>query len=89
MHIVRRRMDRAKTARWPVRLREMTAADLHLLARESADGESILDYYVLPAQVGRTFPTVLKIRNGAGIDRFRVRDLSAAVDTVMTFLSGT
>ena len=57
------------------------------MARVSADGESMLDFYVLPAELGRTFPTVLRIRNGAEIDRFRVRKLSAAIDTVMTFLS--
>jgi DNA invertase Pin-like site-specific DNA recombinase len=86
LHIARRRMDRAKTARWPVRLREQSVADFHLIARESADGESIMDYYVLPAEVGRTFPTVLKSRNGAAIDRFRVRDLSAAIEAVRMFL---
>jgi hypothetical protein len=64
-----------KTARWPVRLREHSPADFHLVARVSADGESMLDYYVLPAEIGRTFPTVLKVRNGREIDRFRVLDL--------------
>jgi hypothetical protein len=53
----------------------------------SADGDSMLDYYVLPAEIGRTFPTVLKIRNAAEIDRFRVRDLAASIEAVMTFLS--
>lgn len=35
----------------------------------------MLNYYILPAEVGRTFPTVLKIRNSAKIDRSRVRGL--------------
>lgn len=87
LHIARRRTDRAKTARWSVRLREHSPADFHLVARMSADGDSMLDYYVLPAMIGRTFPTVLKIRNSAEIDRFRVRTLSAAIDTVVAFLS--
>ena len=87
MHIARRRTDRAKTARWPVRLREHSPADFHLMARVSADGKSMLDYYVLPAEIGRTFPTVLKVRNGREIDRFRVRELSAAIETLVTFLS--
>ena len=47
----------------------------------------MLDYYVLPAEIGRTFPTVLKVRNGREIDRFRVRELSAAIETLVTFLS--
>jgi hypothetical protein len=89
LHIIRRRVDRAKAARWPVRLREQTGGDFYLLARESADGESKLDYYVLPGGIARTFPTVLKIRNGAEIDRFRVRDLSAAITNLVTFLSDT
>lgn len=89
MHIVRRRIDGAKTARWCVRLRERPDADLHLLARESADGKTLLDYYVVPAAIGRACPTTLKIRNSAEIDRFCVRDLSTAIETVVTFLSGT
>jgi hypothetical protein len=88
VHIARRRTDRAKTARWPVRLREHSPADFHLVARISADGESMLDYYVVPAEIGRTFPTVLKVRNGVEIDKFRVRELSAAIETVVTFLAG-
>jgi DNA invertase Pin-like site-specific DNA recombinase len=87
IHVARRRLDRAKTARWPVRLREHSAADFHLVARVSADGEAMLDYYALPAEIGRIFPTVLKIRNRAEVDRFRVRDLSAAIETLVTFLS--
>jgi DNA invertase Pin-like site-specific DNA recombinase len=87
VHIVRRRTGRAKTPRWQVRLREQSAADFHLLARVSADGESMLDYYILPAEIGRRFPTALKIRNSAEIDRFRVRDLATAIETVVTFLS--
>jgi hypothetical protein len=47
----------------------------------------MLDYYVFPAEIGRTFPTVLKIRNCAEIDRFRVRELSIAIETLMAFLS--
>jgi hypothetical protein len=86
VHIARRRTDRAKTARWPVRLRDHSPADFHLVARVSADGDSMLDYYVLPAEIGRTFLTVLKVRNNAEIDRFRVRDLSAAIEMVMKFL---
>jgi hypothetical protein len=49
----------------------------------------MLDYYVLPAEVGRTFPTVLKVRNRAEIDRFRVRNLSTAIEAVLSFLLGT
>jgi hypothetical protein len=87
LHIARRRTDRAKTARWPVRLREHSLADFHLVARVSADGDSMLGYYVFPAEIARTFPTVLKIRNRTEIDRFRVRDLATAIETVVTFLS--
>lgn len=89
VQVVSRRTDRAKTARWCVRLREQSPAHIYLLARESAHRETVLDYYVVSAEIGRTFPTVLKRRNGEKIDRFQVRDLSTAIDTVMTFLSGT
>ncbi len=86
LQIVSRRTDRAKTPRWCVRLREQSAADFYLLARESTNQETIMDYYVVPAVVGRTFPTVLKFRNGAEIDRFRLRELRAAIETLVTFL---
>ena len=62
---------------------------MYLLARQSADGRSFVDYYVIPAALGSIFPTALKIRNGARIDRFRVRELSAAIEIVMTFFSDT
>jgi len=44
-----------------------------------------LDYYVLRAEIGRTFPTALTMRNSREIDRFRVRELSTAIETVVTF----
>ena len=47
----------------------------------------MLDYYVVPAEIGRTFPTRIKIRNAAEIDRFRVSDLSTAIETVVAFIS--
>lgn len=87
LHVAPRRTDRARTARWPIRLRERSAADFHLVARVAADGESILDYYILPTVVAQTFPTVLKIRNVAEIDRFRIPDLSTAIETVVAFIS--
>jgi DNA invertase Pin-like site-specific DNA recombinase len=89
VHIVRRRTDRAKKPRWAVRVRDGSLADFHLLAREAADGKSILDYYVLSAEIGQTFPTILKARNGEGVDRFRVRELGPAIETLTSLLAGT
>ena len=87
MQIVSRRTDRAKTPRWCARLREQSPAHFYLLARESADGESVLDFYVVPAEIGRTFPTALKFRNNAEIDRIRLQELPAAIETLVTYLS--
>ena len=69
-------------------MRDRPTADVHLLARVSADGETMMDYYVLPAAAVQTLPTALKIRNGVEIDRFRVRDLSTAIEKVVSFSAG-
>jgi hypothetical protein len=42
-----------------------------------------LDYYVIPETLAFTFPTSLKVRNGAEIDRFRVPDRATALGSVL------
>jgi hypothetical protein len=88
VHTVRRRTDRAYGARWCIGVREAPAAEVFLLARQSADGERFLDYYVFPATLRYALPTSLKRRNEAGIDQFRARDLPSAIDAWMAYIPG-
>jgi hypothetical protein len=85
--LVGQHISRRGSVQWVADLTTVPLTNLLLVGRLSSDGQTVMDYRLIPCSAIPRMPRVFKIKNGAEIEGYRIRDLAAVASRLVDALA--
>jgi DNA invertase Pin-like site-specific DNA recombinase len=78
---------RRGNVRWGADIKSIPHTALRLVGRLNSDGQTVMDYYLFPSSAIPRMPRAFKIKNGAEVEGYRIRDLAAVAGRLVSALA--